>query len=264
MNADAMEFARRMAAGVPRWGLTLACAAVVGLSGCASGPGADPRDPLEPFNRDVTRFNDAVDKAVLKPVATAYQDVVPSPVRTGVGNFFGNLGDAWSFVNNVLQFRPEAAVDSFMRVSLNTFFGMAGVLDIASEAGIDRHKEDFGQTLGRWGMPPGPYLVLPLLGPSTFRDTAALPVDRVGNVVSTLDHVPTRNSLIALRAVDTRAHLLRTVQVLEQAALDPYSFNRDAFLQKRRNDVYDGAPPEEERWDEPEEVAPAEGPPAAK
>lgn len=244
-------------AGTPRrWLTALACSAALGLSACASGPMANPRDPLEPFNRGVTRFNDAVDDAVLRPVATAYQEVVPSPLRTGVGNFFGNLGDAWSFVNNVLQFKGVAAAESFTRVGVNTVFGLGGVLDIASEMGLERHREDFGQTLGRWGVPAGPYLVLPLLGPSTVRDTAALPVDMKGNLIADIDHVPTRNTLTALKAVDARARLLRAVDLLEQAALDPYSFTRDAYLQKRRNDVYDGAPPAEPEEDaEPDPAA---------
>ncbi|HQQ69732.1 MAG TPA: VacJ family lipoprotein, partial [Alicycliphilus sp.] len=158
------------------------------LSGCATGPNANPADPLEPYNRSMSTFNENVDKAVLKPVATAYRDVTPQPLRTGVTNFFANLGDAWSFVNNVLQFKGREAFDSLVRLSVNTVFGLGGVLDVASEAGIDRHKQDFGLTLGHWGVPTGPYLVLPLLGPSTVRDTAALPVDfYVGDLVDQVD-----------------------------------------------------------------------------
>ena len=170
---------------------------------------------------------------VLKPVATAYKEVMPGPVRTGVSNFFANLGDVWSFVNNVLQLRGEAAASSFMRVNVNTFMGLGGLLDIASELGIDRYKQDFGLTLGRWGVGTGPYLVLPILGPSTVRDTFALPVDMKGNVVSYVDPVSARNSLYALRVVDTRANLLRASSVLDSAALDKYSFTRDVYLQVR-------------------------------
>ena len=169
------------------------------LAGCASGPQAHPDDPLEPYNRSMTRFNDAVDSALLKPVATAYQQATPAPVRTGVSNFFSNLGDAWSFVNNTLQLRAEGALSSFFRVGINTLMGLGGVLDVASEMGLERHKQDFGLTLGRWGMPPGPYLVLPVLGPSTVRDTLALPVDMRGNPVRHVDPIPARNSLYALR-----------------------------------------------------------------
>ncbi|EER62215.1 VacJ family lipoprotein [Acidovorax delafieldii 2AN] len=212
------------------------CALVLGavlLAGCASGPGANPNDPLEPYNRSMTRFNDDVDTALLKPVATAYKEVVPSTVRTGVNNFFGNLGDAWSFVNSVLQLRAEEALSSLVRFNVNTVFGLGGVFDVASEMGVERNRQDFGLTLGRWGVPTGPYLVLPLLGPSTVRDTAALPVDMQGNLVRQVDPVSTRNSLYALRAVDTRASLLGAGAVLEGAALDKYSFTRDVYLRVR-------------------------------
>jgi phospholipid-binding lipoprotein MlaA len=235
------------------------------LAGCASAPpgvtyGADARDPWESYNRTMTRVNDSVDKAVLKPVATAYTKVVPSFVRTGVSNFFGNIGDAWSFVNNVLQADVQGALYSFWRVAVNTTFGLGGILDPATEMRLDRHRKDFGLTLGRWGMPPGPYLVLPLLGPSTLRDTIALPVDTWGNLTNHIDSVPTRNSLFVLHAVDTRAQLLGATDLLNQAALDPYSFTRDAWLQKRRNDVYNGNPPPDDadtggdaaRYDQPE------------
>ncbi|MDF1481819.1 VacJ family lipoprotein [Extensimonas sp. H3M7-6] len=203
------------------------------LAGCATGPTADPRDPLEPFNRSMTSFNETVDKAVLKPVATAYTEVLPSPVRTGVNNFFANLGDAWSFVNNVLQLRAEPALNSLVRFNVNTFFGLGGVLDIATDMRIERNKQDFGLTLARWGMPSGPYLVLPLLGPSTVRDTAALPADWYGDLARQVDPVSDRNMLYALRIVDTRASLLNAGDVLEGAALDKYSFTRDAYLQMR-------------------------------
>lgn len=209
------------------------------LAGCATGPDANPRDPLEPFNRGVYQFNDAVDTAVLKPVATAYQKVTPSPVRTGVSNFFGNLGDLWSSVNAGLQLRPREATENLMRFSVNTVFGLAGVLDIASEMGIPRTRLDFGQTMGRWGAPSGPYLVLPLLGPSSVRDGTGLVVDFVGDPVSSVDHVPTRNSLMALRVVDTRAGLLRATNLLEEAALDKYSFTRDFYLNRRQNQIED-------------------------
>lgn len=226
-----------------------ACGAVLALSvlvlaGCASGPRAHPDDPLEPYNRSMTRFNDAVDSALLKPVATAYQQAAPAPVRTGVSNFFANLGDAWSFVNNTLQLHAEGALSSFFRFNINTLMGLGGVLDVASEMGIERHKQDFGLTLGRWGMQPGPYLVLPILGPSTVRDTLALPVDWRGDPVAHIDGVPTRNSLYALRAVDARSNLLRASEVLDGAALDKYSFMRDVFLQVRRQRVEDAARPD--------------------
>lgn len=220
-------------------------AALLALAGCASGPNANPHDPIEPFNRGVYQFNDALDRAVVKPVATAYRSVLPSPVRTGVTNFFANLQDAWSGVNNALQLKPRASVESFLRFGVNTVFGLAGVLDVATEMRLERHTEDFGQTLGYWGVGAGPYVVLPLLGPSTLRDTAALPVDAQGNLVSQVSDVPTRNSATALNLLNRRSRLLDATKMLDEVALDPYTFTRDAFLQRRRSMVFDGNPPDE-------------------
>ncbi|MBK9443556.1 MAG: VacJ family lipoprotein [Comamonadaceae bacterium] len=227
------------------WIRLVLLALAVALTGCASGPNAHPRDPLEPFNRGVFQFNDTLDRAVVKPVATAYRDVLPSPVRTGVTNFFNNLQDVWSAVNNALQLKAEGAGNSLVRFGVNTVFGLGGLIDIASEMRIERHTEDFGQTLGHWGVGPGPYLVLPMLGPSTVRDTAALPIDFQGNLVSQVEHVPTRNSATALKLVNLRSQLLQTTDMLDQVALDPYTFTRDAFLQRRRSAVFDGNPPDE-------------------
>nr|WP_233259431.1 VacJ family lipoprotein [Ramlibacter sp. WS9] len=217
------------------------------LAGCA-GFNTNPRDPLEPMNRHVTTFNEGVDSLVLKPAATAYKQAVPPLVRTGVANFFGNLSDAWSFVNSALQFKFQNAAENFMRLNVNTVFGLGGILDVASELNIERHREDFGQTLGRWGVPAGPYIVLPLLGPSTLRDTVALPIDRKADPLSYFSPVDVRNSLTVLRAVDIRANLLRVGGVIDEAALDKYSFTREAYLQKRRAEIIetkdsDGAEP---------------------
>jgi phospholipid-binding lipoprotein MlaA len=226
-----------------RWAGATALASVLLLAGCATGPTALPHDPLEPLNRSVQRFNDGVDEAVLKPVATAYRDHLPSPVRTGVGNFFGNLRDLWSSVNAVLQLRPREAAENFMRFNVNTVFGLGGVLDIASEMGIERTRLDMGHTLGHWGVPAGPYLVLPLLGPSSVRDTTGLVIDRQGDGVSQwVDDISTRNTLTALRVVDTRASLLGASALLDQAALDKYSFTRDAYLQRRQSQIQAGRP----------------------
>lgn len=209
------------------------------LAGCATGPDAHPRDPLEPFNRGVSRFNDDVDALVLKPVATVYRDVTPDLVRTGVSNFFENLRDVWSFVNATLQFKPQAAAENGLRVGVNTVFGFGGLLDIASEMGIERTRLDFGQTLGRWGVPSGPYLVLPIFGPSSVRDAAGFGVESSGDLVSRLNDIPTRNMLYTLRAVETRANLLRASAMLEGAALDKYSFTRDVYLQRRQSQIDD-------------------------
>jgi phospholipid-binding lipoprotein MlaA len=207
--------------------------------GCATGPDANPQDPLEPFNRGVYRFNDAVDTAVLKPVATAYEIVTPSPVQTGVNNFFGNLGDLWSAANAALQLRPREAGENLMRFSVNTVLGLGGLLDIATEAGIPRTRLDFGQTLGRWGAPSGAYLVLPFLGPSSVRDGTGLVVDLSVDPVSGMNDVSARNALTAVRVVNTRAGLLRATTLLEEAALDPYSFTRDLYLNRRQGQIDD-------------------------
>lgn len=225
--------------------LLVATVAAVCLGGCATGPQANPADPLEPFNRGVTRFNDTVDSTIMRPVAVAYETVVPQLVRTGVTNFFNNLTDVWSFANSVMQLRAERSAQTFMRVNVNTFFGLGGLLDVASEAGLERQREDFGQTLGRYGVGPGPYLVLPILGPSTVRDTAALPVDYWGGLISNVNDIPVRNSLYAARLVDARAQLLPVDRLLRDAALDRYTLTRDVFLQRRRNEVYDGNPPDD-------------------
>ena len=207
------------------------------LAGCATGPHANPKDPIEPFNRGVQRFNDGVDEALLNPVATVYRDVTPDLVRTGVSNFFSNLRDLWSSVNAALQLRPREATENFLRFSVNTFWGIGGLLDIASEMQIERTTLDFGQTLGRWGVPSGPYLVLPFMGPSTLRDTVGMGVESSGDLLGGMNHVPSRNSLYALRIVETRANLLRAGSLLDQAALDKYSFTRDAFLQRRESQI---------------------------
>jgi phospholipid-binding lipoprotein MlaA len=211
----------------------------VALVGCASGPNANPRDPLEPMNRKVTAFNDAVDGAVLKPVATVYRDITPDPVRTGVNNFFENLRDIWSFINASLQLRPREAAENFLRFNVNTVFGVAGLFDVASDMGLERTRLDFGQTLGRWGVPSGPYLVLPIFGPSTVRDAAGFSIESSGDLVQGISDVSTRNSLYLLRAVETRANLLRATTLLEGAALDKYSFTRELYLQRRESQIED-------------------------
>jgi phospholipid-binding lipoprotein MlaA len=243
------------------------CAAAAALAGCAGIPGPNPRDPLEPFNRSMYDLNEHVDAIVLKPAAIAYRNVVPPVARTGVANFFGNLQDAWSFVNSVLQWRIQDAGESLARVEINTIAGLGGVMDVASELNIDKHKEDFGQTLGRWGVPAGPYLVLPLLGPSTMRDALALPVDAKGDLIWRMPHNDERTGLYALRGIDRRSNLLRLGDVINQAALDKYSFTRDAYLQRRNADVFDfkrdsddaGAEPKADGEPAPRNPAPSPG-----
>lgn len=225
-----------------RW---LALLALLLLQACASVPQPNARDPLESFNRTMFGFNETVDSVVLKPVATGYRAVTPSWLRRGVGNFFNNLEDMWSAVNNALQGRGQEFSDSVGRVVVNTSLGLFGVFDVATEMNIERHPADFGLTLGRWGVPPGPYVVLPLLGPRTLREVGALPVDMQGDPVYNIGDAPTRTALPILDVVDTRAKYLNASELLEDAALDLYTFRRDAYLQRQRNIQYDGNPPED-------------------
>ena len=218
-------------------------AGVLALQGCATVQTADARDPWESMNRSVYQFNDVVDTVAIKPAAELYVKVMPSFVRTGMSNFLGNLGDVWSMANSALQLKGQATAETFMRINVNTFLGLGGLLDVATEMRLEKRKEDFGQTLGYWGVKPGPYVVLPLLGPSTLRDTLALPLDMRGDASQQFSDGATRNALTVTRVLDIRSGLLQTVDVVKAASLDPYSFVRDGYLQKRRNDIYDGNPP---------------------
>jgi phospholipid-binding lipoprotein MlaA len=215
------------------------------LALAATGAAAQ-NDPLEGWNRGVQKFNDGVDEAVLKPVAEGYRKVVPEFVRTGVTNFFGNLGDGWSAVNHLLQGKPAGALNMTLRMAVNTTFGLGGVLDIATEAGIEREAEDFGQTLGVWGLPAGPYLVLPLLGPSSLRDSAGTALSfSTRTSPQYTDDQGTLNGALLLNVVNTRANLLGATRLLDDLAADRYTFLRDAYTARRRSLVYDGNPPEE-------------------
>ena len=223
------------------------------VSGCASTN--NPRDPLEPINRAVYQVNDTLDKVVMKPVATVYKTVLPQFVRTGVTNFFSNLYDILTALNDLLQGKFGDALSDTGRIAVNSTVGVLGLIDVGTEIGLEKHKEDFGQTLGRWGFADGPYLQVPLFGPSSFRDIVGTFVDFKADPIKWIwrDHVPTRNSLWGLSIVNLRANLLDSTKILEEAALDPYEFQRDAYLQRRRNLVYDGNPPaEKDQEDIPE------------
>lgn len=206
---------------------------------------AQPADPWEPFNRGVHAFNEGVDEAVLKPVASVYRQVLPELVQRGVENVFGNVTDLWSAANHLLQGKPEPAAEMTMRVVINTWLGLGGLLDVASEAGLHRQPEDFGQTLGRWGLGPGPYVVLPLFGPRTLRDAAAMPLDWRVSLPALPQEAHHRFMLSGLDAVQTRSSLLGATQLVDQVAIDKYSFVRDSHLARRRSLVYDGDPPPE-------------------
>jgi phospholipid-binding lipoprotein MlaA len=228
---------------VIRW---LLIVVLLALQGCATVANPDPRDPLESFNRSMFGFNDVLDRAVIKPVATVYRDTTPNWLRQGVGNFFGNLADVWSIFNNAIQLRGPDTSDSIGRVMVNSTIGIGGLFDVASDLGIERHTSDFGLTLGRWGVPAGPYIVVPLMGSYTLREVAAYPLDRQGNLVNQIADDPTWYGVSALGVVDLRAQYLRAGDVVEGAALDKYSFTRDSYFQRQRNRVYDGNPPDED------------------
>jgi phospholipid-binding lipoprotein MlaA len=226
------------------------------VAGCATPGEGDPRDPLEPLNRQVYRFNDAVDEAVAKPVATAYRDYVHEEIRNRVRNFFSNLGDLWIGANDFAQGKFFDGFEDWARFAFNSTIGIFGLHDVASDMGIEKRNEDFGQTLGRWGLGPGPYLVLPILGSSSVRDGAGTAVDIYADPLGDFRPIRLRNSAVALRLVQTRADLLDASRILEQAALDRYIFQRDAYLQRRRSLVYDGSPPREKREPSEDEGAP--------
>lgn len=224
-------------------------ALVVGLAGCQSVKGMGTRieravdkvmgskgqrlDPWESWNRKVFAFNESLDANVLKPVATAYSEIVPAPIRTGIDNFFGNVGDAWSAVNLLLQGRFKAGVEQGMRFAVNSTLGLAGVLDIATEAGLEKNSQDFGKTLGRWGMGTGAYVVWPLFGPSSVRDSLALPLDWQASPAVVFDDGSKKVLITSLNIVNARANFLRAGDMLEGIALDKYTFYRDAYLQRR-------------------------------
>jgi phospholipid-binding lipoprotein MlaA len=229
-----------------------ALAAAVILAGCATQRAPNPRDPLEPMNRAVFEFNDTADKIVFKPVAQGYRAVLPDMVRAGVRNFFANLRDPWNAVNQLLQGKVEAALSDGWRFIANSTFGLGGIFDIATDMRMPKHNEDFGQTLAVWGLADGPYLVIPIWGPSTVRDGVGLVADAyaflpwwIPDWLDFQHRVAWQNSLTALDFVNIRANLLDATDLLEEAALDRYAFVRDAYFQRRRNLIYDGNPPPE-------------------
>ncbi|MED5622217.1 MlaA family lipoprotein [Ideonella sp. BN130291] len=238
--------------------------AFIGLAGCATVEGPPQRqsagqklDPWENWNRKVFSFNEGLDEHVLKPVATAYQKVVPSFIRTAIHNFFSNAEDGWSAVNHLLQGKGQSGFEMLVRFNTNTVLGFGGLLDIASEAGLERQPEDFGQTLGRWGFGAGAYIVWPVLGPSSVRDSLALPLDRSATPAVVFKDYADELGILSVQLVDTRANLLGASRVIDDIALDKYSFVRDGYLARRRSLVYDGSPPEREAVDDADRDAPA-------
>ena len=221
--------------------------AVLVLSGCAStNTSVGVNDPFERYNRTMYSINDTLDRAIIKPAAQGYDAVLPDPIQMGVSNFFSNLNEITVILNDLLQLKFGQAFDDTGRFLLNSTVGMAGIFDVAGHAGHEANDEDFGQTLGVWGVEPGAYVVLPFFGPRTVRDSFGLVADIYTDPVTYVDDAGARNALTALNVVDTRANLLGVKKVLDEAALDEYSYVRDAYLQRRQNLVYDGNPPEED------------------
>jgi phospholipid-binding lipoprotein MlaA len=241
--------------------------AVAFVSGCATTNGGDPRDPIEGFNRSMYSFNEGFDEAIGKPVASAYKSVVPDPVRTWVRNFFANIEDVFIGVNNMLQGKIADGWTDWVRFVFNTTIGLAGINDVASEMGLEKHNEDFGQTFGRWGAGDGAYIVLPFYGSSTVRDTAGLVLDVYVDPVRRHEPTGVRTFAVLLRATSKRADLLDASRILEEAALDKYVFQRDAYLQRRRAMIFDGNPPRDRSSrlrEEPRADADFEAPRAAR
>jgi len=221
----------------------VACATVVAVaSGCAS-TNDNPADPFEGFNRAMFAVNEGLDTVAIKPVAQGYDAVAPLPVKVAVGNFFGNIWDSWTAINNLLQGKGGDALSDVGRVLINSTIGIGGAFDVASEMGLTKHSEEFGQTLGKWGVPDGPYFYWPIIGPRTTRDTFGWLVDTYYDPVWRIDNIPLRNSLVTVRYVDLRASVLPTDKVIEEAAFDKYSYIRDAYLQHRLSEIFDGDPP---------------------
>ena len=226
------------------------------LSACATQTN---KDPLEGMNRGIYKFNDVADKALIKPVATVYKTITPSPVRTGFNNFFSNLGSITTVLNDLFQFKFTTAFTDAGRFVINSTFGIAGFIDVAGMDNIEKHKEDFGQTLGYWGVGSGPYLVLPILGPSSVRDTTGLLFDTATSDPITYTHnigeVRLHNQLRLAQLIDKRTELLTATDLIDEASLDPYAFMRDAYLQRRASLVQDGLVPDEFIKDDSEEAS---------
>ncbi|GAB7538499.1 MlaA family lipoprotein [Burkholderia sp. 3C] len=210
------------------------------LSGCATGPNRTPGDPLEPMNRVIFSVNDTVDTHFAAPIARGYQKVTPTPLRTAISSFFSNISDIGNVANNLLQLRVTDATEDVMRVVINTVFGVGGLFDVATVAGLPKHHQDFGLTLARWGVPAGPYLVLPLFGPSSFRDGVGRTVDVRFNLLNYIEPA-VRNPMYIGQFISGRSDLLGASDLLQQAALDKYSFVRDAYTQQRQSQTYHGS-----------------------
>ena len=239
---------------------TLILISSLALTACANVPNKNPADPFESFNRGMYSFNDKVDKGIAKPLAKGYSAVMPDTAKIMVSNFFSNLDDVLVTMNDFLQFKLKQGFSDGMRVLVNTTVGVGGLIDVASFGQLPKHNEDFGQTLGVWGVVDGPYLMLPLLGPSTLRDTLGLYPDSLASPISNTKHIRTRNQMVLTKAINRRAQLLESEKLLDEAALDRYQFLRESYLANRKNLIYDGNPPREKYEDyDDDDIEPASG-----
>lgn len=230
--------------------LLIAVLTTVTLGACAHAPAYDPQDPLEAVNRKVYKFNDVADRYVLRPVAKTYADITPQPVKTGVSNFFDNLTYPITIVNGVLQLKFKQAASDTGRFLLNSTVGILGLVDVAGQQGMERHDEDFGQTLGYWGVGEGWFLMLPLLGPSTNRDLIGRGGDYFSDPTYYVDEPQVEYPLIALRAVNSRAGLLGAPENFLNQQLDPYVAMRTAYLEQRWSLIHDGKPPPDDDFED--------------
>ncbi len=241
MTASSQTFKAKQAF---RWGVSL-CMLLLSTA-CAVDPQALAKDPYESANRHVFAFNEGLDANVLKPSAQAYDAVMPRPVQNAVDNFTNNIKDVWSLTNLILQGQGASATYELMRIGINTTLGLAGLVDVATDLRLDRHNEDLGQTLAVWGLPNGAYLVVPVFGPSTVRDAASLPFDQYVMPASLFREASDINAMRAVQVLNTRSKYLAAGDLLDDAALDKYAFMRDAYLQRRRNLIYNGEPPDDD------------------
>lgn len=217
--------------------IVLSLGVVLSLGGCATS--GDPADPFEGFNRGVYKFNQGADEYVINPIARGYNTATPELLDQGVTNFFSNLGEISSFANNLLQLKIDEALSTATRFIFNSTFGIGGLVDVGSHVGLPEYQEDFGQTLGYWGVGPGPYLVLPLLGPSTVRDTGGMAVDTLANPITYIDDNAWRFGLVGLAYIDLKSDMLSTGDLIAEAALDEYDFIKSAYLERRRAQIED-------------------------
>lgn len=225
----------------------LVVASLLLSTACATVEVPNPDDPFESYNRTMYNINDKIDTYAIKPIAKGYKAITPGAVDTGVSNFFSNIGDVVVLVNDIFQLKFHQAASDLTRIVFNTFIGLGGLIDVSTEFGLPKHNEDFGQTLGYWGVGSGPYLVLPIIGSSNIRDSAGFVVDTAE--FDPLQNIPDKSeryNAIGLKYIDLRADLINASNIIDETAIDRYAYTRDAWKQHRKNLVYDGHPPQQQ------------------